>query len=60
MLAPVTVPEPPETPEQFGDAQWVKVFKTQLPREVTLDELVSDNAVVPQDATQVEVAWEIL
>jgi len=58
--AEIVAPEPPEQPEQFGDAQWVKVFKTELPREVTLDELVSDNAVVPQDASEVEVAWEIL
>jgi hypothetical protein len=60
LQAEIVAPEPPEAPELFGDAQWVKVFKTQLLREVSLDELMSDNAVVPQDATQVEVAWEIL
>jgi hypothetical protein len=27
----------------------VKVFKSELPREVTLDELMSDNVVVPAD-----------
>jgi hypothetical protein len=58
--AQIEAPEPPEAPELFGNAQWVKVFKTELPREVTLDELVSDNAVVPQDAAHAEVAWEIL
>src|SRR5438105_2721953 len=41
--AEIVAPEPPEPPEQFGDAQWVKVFKTELQREVTLDEFVSDN-----------------
>ena len=60
LQAEIVAPEPPEQPEQFGDAQWVKVFKTELQREVTLDELVSDNPIVPQDATQVEVAWELL
>jgi hypothetical protein len=60
LQAEIVAPEPPETPEQFGDAQWVKVFKTELQREVTLDELVSDNAVVPQDPAQVEVAWELV
>jgi Divergent InlB B-repeat domain len=38
----------------------VKVFKTQLNREVSLDELVTDNTIVPQNASQVEVAWEIV
>lgn len=58
--AEIEAPEPPEAPEMFGNAQWVKVFKTELPREVTLDELVSDNAVVPQDAAHLEVEWEIV
>lgn len=58
--AEIEAPEPPEQPELFGNAQWVKVFKTELQREVSLEELVSDNAVVPQDAAQQEVSWEIL
>jgi hypothetical protein len=58
--AEIEAPEAPEGPELYGDAQWVKVFKTELQREVTLDELMSDNAVVPQDAAHAEVAWEIL
>jgi hypothetical protein len=53
-------PVPAEAPELYGDAQWVKVFKTELPREVNLNELVSDNTVVPQDASETEVAWEIV
>lgn len=53
-------PEAAESPEVYGDAQWVKVFKTQLNREVNLDELVSDNAIVPQDAAHAEVQWEIV
>src|SRR5919107_659068 len=58
--AEIEAPEAPEGPELYGDAQWVKVFKTELPREVTLDELMSDNPIVPQDAAHAEVAWEIL
>lgn len=58
--AEVEAPEAAESPEVYGDAQWVKVFKTQLNREANLDELVSDNAVVPQDAAHVEVQWEIV
>ncbi|HEY0545545.1 MAG TPA: hypothetical protein VGC91_09235 [Pyrinomonadaceae bacterium] len=60
LVAEIEAPEPPETPETFGNAQWVKVFKTELPREVTLEELLGDNPIVPRDAAQTEVAWEIL
>ena len=60
LVMDVDAPEPAEAPELYGDAQWMKVFVTQLPREVTLDELVSDNALVPQSATQVETEWAIL
>ena len=58
--AEIEAPEPAEAPELYGNAQWVKVFKTELPRAVNLEELVSDNAVVPQDAAHAEVSWEIL
>lgn len=58
--AEVEAPEAAEAPEVYGDAQWVKVFKTQLNREANLDELVSDNAVVPQGAAHAEVQWEIV
>ncbi|MDX6695470.1 MAG: hypothetical protein QOF02_3073 [Blastocatellia bacterium] len=58
--AEIEAPEPAEAPEVYGNAQWVKVFKTELLREVTLDELVSDNVIVPQDAAHAEVSWEIL
>ena len=58
--AEIRAPEAAESPELYGDAQWVKVFKTELQREVGLDELVSDNAIVPQDAAHLEVEWEIL
>jgi hypothetical protein len=60
VVAKVVAPTPPK-PAQFGDAQWVKIFKTELPRSVTGDELTSGNtSVVPEDATQVETPWDIL
>jgi hypothetical protein len=58
--AQIEAPEPAEAPELYGDAQWVKVFKSELQREVNLNELLSDNAVVPQDAAHAEVQWEIV
>jgi hypothetical protein len=58
----VPPPPPPEIPKpeaQFGDAKWVKVYKTELQREVVLDELVGDNPIVPQDPGLVETAWKL-
>jgi hypothetical protein len=54
----IAIPEPPRA--QFGEPRWVKVFKTELPREVALDELVGGNAAVPQDPAQVETPWKLL
>ena len=60
VVAEVPAPEPAEVPTQYGDAQWMKVFVTQLPREVTLEELLTNNPlVVPMDPTQVEVNWDL-
>lgn len=53
-------PAPAEAPELYGDAQWMKTFITQLPREVSLDELMTDNPIVPQAAAQIEVNWEVV
>lgn len=60
LVAEVQAPEPAEAPELYGDAQWVKIFKTQLARDITLDELLTGNPVVPQDPSQVEVGWDII
>jgi hypothetical protein len=59
----VKAPPPPEIPKpelQFGEAKWVKVFKTELQREVNLNELVDDNPIVPQDPGLLETAWKLL
>ena len=57
----VEAPEPPQAPDLYGDAQWMKVFVRQMPREVTLDELLTTNPlVVPMDATQLEFGWKLL
>jgi len=57
----VTVPAPRPAPAQYGEAFWMKVFKTDLTRSVGGDELLSTNpSVVPEDATQVETPWKLL
>jgi hypothetical protein len=60
LVVEVEASEPAETPELYGDAQWMKVFKTDLPREVGLDELVTDNPLVPQDAAHLETEWTLV
>jgi hypothetical protein len=56
----VDAPEPADSPARYGDAQWMKVYVTQLAREVVLDELMADNPIVPQDAGEIETEWSLL
>jgi len=60
VAADVVAPVPPAPAEQFGDAQWMKVYKAENQRQVGLDELVADNPVVPQDVAQVETNWYLV
>lgn len=53
----VIAPEPAEDREQYGVAQWVKVYTTEIEREVELEELLSDNAVVPREQSETEIEW---
>ena len=56
--APVVKPAPPA---QFGEATWMKVFKTSLSRSVGGDELVlANSSVVPDSAAQIETNWVLL
>jgi hypothetical protein len=60
VVAEIAAPPAPE-PVLFGDAQWVKVYKTEIGREVQLEELVGDNPnVVPEDAAHLEVSWNLI
>jgi hypothetical protein len=54
----IRIPNPPRA--QFGPAQWVKVYKTELPHEVALNDLLGGNPAVPQDAGHVETQWKLL
>jgi hypothetical protein len=59
----VQLPAPPPPPvrvvPQFGPAQWVKVFKSEVDHEVDLNDLLAGNPVVP-DAALVETPWKLL
>lgn len=52
--------EPVEAEFQNPDATWVKVYKTELSRPVELVELMSGNGIVPENAGETEVEWELL
>lgn len=60
VTAEVEAPEAPEAPELFGNAQWLKIYTTQLPRALSEEDLQTGNGVVPQDPSQVEVSWDII
>ncbi|MFO0747859.1 MAG: hypothetical protein U1F43_19660 [Myxococcota bacterium] len=60
VVAEVEAPEPAELPELYGDAQWMKVYETELPHPVALEDLLTDDPNVPNDPSQVEVSWEIV
>src|SRR3954447_5509698 len=56
--ADVDAPAAGNYPTHYGDAFWLKIFKTEMPRSVALDELTNDNpAVVPADASHIETSW---
>lgn len=52
------LPENPENSELFGEAIWVKVYTTELEREVQLEELIGGNQVIEQAETEIE--WQLL
>jgi hypothetical protein len=61
LVVEVVAPEPAEVVGQYGDAQWERVFRTELQRPVALDELVADNPnVVPMNLAQLEADYSIL
>jgi hypothetical protein len=56
---PPAPPPPPLVPPQFGEAQWVKVYKNETPAEVDVNNLLQGDPAVPGDA-QVETEWKLL
>ena len=64
------VPQPPvvnvlivaPAPQQyeFGEPQWVKVTATGTLRDIAVEELVAENALIQQARTQVQLEWQLL
>lgn len=59
VVAQIQAPKP-EIESQFGTAIWVKVFTTELPDKVGLEELVGGNAKVKEAENNTEVEWQLL
>ena len=45
--------------KQYGDAEWVKIYKMDVGRKVDLEELMRGNPVVP-DTTNAETEWKLV
>jgi Divergent InlB B-repeat domain len=58
-LAPAAPTQTPTVP-QFGDAQWVKVYKSEQASEVTLNQLLGGNPVVPEAPAPAETEWVLM
>ena len=68
IAAAVVAPPPvdPNSPYDFGDAQWVKVYVTELPEPLQaddLDHMVIDDPnvnIVPSEPVEIEFEWVLL
>ncbi|MGR8930531.1 MAG: PEP-CTERM sorting domain-containing protein [Gammaproteobacteria bacterium] len=56
VAAHVEAPEPANF--EFGEALWVKIFKTELDRDVGLEELIGGNPII--DNAETEIEWQLL
>lgn len=56
----VEAPEPAETPETYGDAQWMKIYKKELARPAKAIDLNTSKGIVPTTAADLELDWDIL
>ena len=45
---------------EYGDAVWVKVYKTEAPEPAELHHLLTDDPAVPQEAGETEIEWTLL
>ena len=61
LVAEIEAPEPAEAPELYGDAQWIRSYVMQLPRALSLEELMADNPnAVPMNLNQLEADYQVI
>ena len=59
--APPAPPLPPAGPGQWGDAIWMKIYKTELAEPVELEDLVLGGRAVPDPEVEPpEIEWQLL
>lgn len=59
--APPAPPIPPGGKGQWGEAIWMKIYKTELPEPVALEDLVLGGRAVPNpDVEPPEIEWQLL
>ena len=55
----VKAPEP-EPFQQWGPAEWVKVYVTESEQPAELNHLLTDDPMVPQEESQTEIEWVLM
>ena len=60
VVAAIIEPPAPEPGFEFGDAIWVKIYKTEAPERADLDHLLTDDPAVPQEDGETEIEWKLL
>ncbi|MBI4822160.1 MAG: hypothetical protein HY791_38230 [Deltaproteobacteria bacterium] len=60
VVAAVIEAPPPEQSFEFGEPTWVKVYVTESPNPANLDNLLTDDPAVPQEAAETEVEWILM
>ncbi len=45
---------------EFGEPRWVKVTATGITKDVAVEDLVAENAVIKKAQTQVQLEWQLL
>lgn len=56
----VVIAAPQPNGYEFGEARWVKVTATGTVRDVAVEDLVAENAIIKKANTQVQIEWQLL
>ncbi len=56
----VLIVAPPPNAYEFGEPRWVKVTATGVLRNVAVEDLVAENAVIQKAKTQTQLEWQLL
>ncbi len=57
--AVINAPQP-EAFQEFGEAEWVKVYVTESPNPAELNHLLTDDPAVPEEESETEIEWKMI